>query len=209
MRVMDRTTRSFLLAVSLALALPALAFAQGAPPTALRGVIESLAADGTSLTMRTREGEQKTLAVTGDMKIARVAAASLADIKAGAFVGAAAMPGDNGTLKALEVHIFPESMRGQGEGFRPFDLAPGSSMTNGAIQARVEKVAGPQIVVAYKGGQQTIAIDSSTPIVAIQPGGPGDLKIGAAIVARGKATADGGFAARYVVVGVGGIVPPM
>ena len=197
------------LAAAILLALAASAFAQGAPTPALRGVIESVAADGASLTTRTREGEQKALTLNGDTKIARIAAASLADVKAGAFVGAAAMPGDNGTLKALEVHIFPESMRGAGEGTRPFDLAPGSSMTNGAIQARVDVVDGPKIVVAYKGGQQTIVIDQSTPIVAIQPGGREDLKVGAAIVARGKATDDGAFAARSIAVGVGGVVPPM
>ena len=116
---------------------------------------------------------------------ARVAAASLADVKPGVYVGVAAAPGDDGTLKALEVHIFPESMRGVGDGHRPFDLAPGSTMTNGAVNARVEQVDGPQIVVAYNGGQQTITVDKSTPIVAIEPGGLGDLMAGAAIVARG------------------------
>jgi hypothetical protein len=197
------------LAAAFLLAFAASTIAQAAPPTALRGVIESVAVDGASVTMRTREGEQKTFAVTGDTKIARIAAASLADVKTGVFVGAAAMPGDNGTLKALEVHIFPEALRGTGEGTRPFDLAPGSSMTNGAIQARVDAVDGPKIVVAYKGGQQTIVIDQKTPIVAIQPGGRDDLKVGAAIVARGAASADGGFAARTIAVGVDGVVPPM
>jgi uncharacterized protein DUF5666 len=191
------------------LALTTSAFAQGAPPTALRGVIESVAPDGASVTMRTREGEDKTLTLTGETMIARITAASLADIKPGVYVGAGAMPGAGGVLKALEIHIFPESLRGAGDGFHPFDLEPGSSMTNGAIQARVEEVDGPQIVVAYKGGQQTIALDPATPIVAIQPGGRDDLKAGAAIVARGKATDEGGFAARSIVVGVDGVVPPM
>ena len=199
---------AFLLALATS-ALTSFAFAQGAPTTALRGVIESVAADGAGVTMRTREGEQKTFALTGDTIIVRVAAASLADVKAGVFVGAAAVPGDNGALKALEVHILPESMRGAGEGFHPFDLAPGSSMTNGAIQARVDAVDGPRIVVVYKGGQQTIAIDQTTPIVAIQPGGRDDLKVGAAIVARGKAGDDGAFAARSIAVGVDGVAPPM
>ena len=115
------------------------------------------------------------------------------------------MPGEDGALKALEVHIFPELMRGAGEGFRPFDLAPGSTMTNGAVNARVEQVNGPQIVVAYKGGEQTIAVDKSTPIVAIEPGGLGDLMAGAAIVARGGAGEGGAYEARRVVVGVGGV----
>ena len=100
-------------------------------------------------------------------------------------------------------------MRGVGDGFRPFDLAPGSTMTNGAVNVRVDAVDGPQIVVAYNGGQKSITIDKSTPIVAIEPGGLGDLTAGAAIVARGGAGAGGDYEARNVVVGVGGVVPPM
>jgi hypothetical protein len=76
-------------------------------------------------------------------------------------------------------------MRGTGEGFRPFDLAPGSSMTNGALAARVEGVAGPKLTVTYKGGQQTIIVDPKTPIVGFEPGAQTDLRPGAAIVARG------------------------
>jgi len=100
-------------------------------------------------------------------------------------------------------------MRGVGEGFRPFDLAPGSSMTNGNIEARVERVDGPEIVVAYKGGQQTITVDAATPVVALAPGALGDLTAGAAIVARGKASEDGAFEASRILVGVGGVTPPM
>jgi hypothetical protein len=100
-------------------------------------------------------------------------------------------------------------MRGVGEGFRPFDLAPGSTMTNGDVNARVDAVDGPQIVVAYNGGQKSITIDKSTPIVTIEPGGLGDLMAGAAIVARGGAGAGGDYEARNVVVGVNGVTPPM
>ena len=100
-------------------------------------------------------------------------------------------------------------MRGVGDGFRPFDLAPGSTMTNGAVNARVDAVDGPQIVVAYNGGEQTITVDKSTPIVAIEPGGLGDLMAGAAIVARGGAGAGGDLRGEPLVVGVGGVAPPM
>ncbi len=198
-----------LIAAALVFALSAPACAQATPSTAVRGVIERVAADRESLDVKTREGNERTLQLPRDAKIARVVAASLADVKPGAYVGVAAVPGDDGSLKALEVHIFPESMRGAGEGFRPFDLAPGSTMTNGAVNARVEQVNGPQIVVAYKGGEQTIAVDKSTPIVAIEPGGLGDLMAGAAIVARGAAGEGGAYEARRIVVGVGGVTPPM
>jgi hypothetical protein len=198
-----------LIAAVLLVALSAAAAAQPAPPAALRGIIERVAPDRESFDLLTRDGEEKTLTLSSDAKVARVAAARLADVKPGAYVGVAALPADGGGLKALEVHIFPESMRGVGEGFRPFDLAPGSTMTNGDVNARVERVDGPQIVVAYNGGEQTIAIDKSTPIVAIEPGGPGDLMVGAAIVARGGAGEGGSYEASRIVVGVNGVTPPM
>ncbi len=198
-----------LIAAALLLALSAPAWAQQPPPVAVRGVIERVAPDRQSLDVKTRDGQEKTLQLPADAKVARVVAASLADVKPGVYVGVAAAPGEGGTLKALEVHIFPESMRGVGEGFRPFDLAPGSTMTNGDVNARVDAVNGPQIVVAYNGGQKSITIDKSTPIVAIEPGGLGDLMAGAAIVARGGAGAGGDYEANRIVVGVGGVVPPM
>ena len=198
-----------LIAAALLLALSTPAWAQTAPSATLRGVIERVAPDRESFDVKTRDGQERTLRLPADAKVARVAAASLADVKPGVYVGVAAAPGEGGTLKALEVHIFPASMRGVGEGFRPFDLAPGSTMTNGDVNARVDAVDGPQIVVAYNGGQKSITIDKSTPIVTIEPGGLGDLMAGAAIVARGGAGAGGDYEARNVVVGVNGVTPPM
>ena len=198
-----------LIAAALIFALSAPAWAQATPPTALRGIIERVAPDRESFDVKTRDGEEKTLRLLAGAKVARVVAASLADIKPGVYVGVAAAPGEGGTLKALEVHIFPESMRGVGDGHRPFDLAPGSTMTNGAVNARVDEVDGSKIVVVYNGGQQTITVDKSTPIVAIEPGGLGDLMVGAAIVARGGAGPGGDYEANRIVVGVGGVVPPM
>jgi hypothetical protein len=201
--------RPLLIAAALVLALSAPAWAQATPSTAVRGIIERVAPDRQSLDVKSRDGAETTLRLLAGAKVARVVAASLADLKPGVYVGVAAVPGEDGALKALEVHIFPELLRGVGEGFRPYDLAPGGTMTNGDVNARVDEVNGPQIVVAYKGGEQTIAIDKSTPIVAIEPGGLGDLIAGAAIVARGRAGEGGSFEARSVAVGVAGVTPPM
>jgi len=203
--------RPSLIAAALIVAVSTFAWAEGAPPPpAVRGVIARVAPDRETLDVVTRGGEEKTLRLAPDVTVTRARAASLADVKPGLFVGVAALPGADGTeLKALEVHIFPESMRGFGEGFRPFDLAPGSSMTNGDVTARVDRVEGARIVVAYNGGEQKIAVDPSTPVVALEPGGLSDLTAGAAIVARGVAAADGAYEARRIVVGVGGVVPPM
>jgi len=181
------------------------------PPTVgLRGVIERIAPDHESLDLRAADGQEKTLLLSRDAKVARAVPAKLTDVKPGVYVGVASLSaGDAGPQKALEIHIFPESMRGVGEGSRPFDLAPGSAMTNGAVGARVERVDGPEIIVAYAGGEQTIAVDKSTPVVALEAGGLGDLTIGASIVARGSPADGGAYKVARIVVGVEGVKPPM
>ena len=160
-----------LLVAATTLAFCAQALAQSAPPATARATIESVSADGETLSVRTRAGEQETVRLKPTTRVILVVPAALADIKPGSFVGVAALPGEGNELKAMEVHIFPEAMRGTGEGFRPFDLAPKSSMTNGNIAARVDAAAGPKLTVTYKGGEQTIVVDPKTPIVAFEPGG--------------------------------------
>jgi hypothetical protein len=136
--------------------------------------------------------------------------AQLSDIKPGVFVGAAAMPGPDGTLAAMEVHIFPEAARGTGEGFRPFDLAPGSTMTNANISAMIDSVSGPKLTLTYKGGEQTVVVDKSTPIVTFAPGEAADLKPGASVDIFGAAkAADGSYEAGRFVVGRNGTKVPM
>jgi Domain of unknown function (DUF5666) len=196
----------FAAALSLALA-PALA--QNPPVVSARATIETMSADGASLEARTRAGEERTIHVDPRTRFVLVVPAALADVKPGAFIGVAAMPGDGNELKAMEVHIFPEAMRGTGEGFRPFDLAPGSTMTNGNLTARVDAASGPKLTVTYKGGEQTIVVDPNTPIVALTPGAETDLKPGAAIIARGARQDDGSIAAAFILVGKDGLVPPM
>ena len=197
---------AFIALLSLA---PSFAFAQNAPPAAVRATVESVAADGASLAVRTRGGDERTVLLTPKTRFVLVVPASLTDVKPGAFVGVAATPGEGGQLKAMEVHIFPESMRGTGEGSRPFDLGPGSTMTNGTISARVDAVKGPALTVTYKGGEQTIVIDPKTPIVTFEPGAATDVKPGAAIIARGPRQADGSVEAAFFLVGKDGLVPPM
>jgi hypothetical protein len=197
-----------LLAAAFALLSTGAAFAQ-TPSVTLRGTIETVSADGGALGIKTRSGEAATVRVKPGLPVALVVPATLGDVKPGSFIGVAAVPGDGGALKALEVHIFPEALRGTGEGYRPFDLAPGSSMTNGALSARVDGVAGPTLTVTYHGGQQTIHVDAKTPIVGIEPGSHADLKPGAAMIARGARAEDGVVEATRIIVGKDGLVPPM
>ena len=194
-------------AVVLALSVPAPA--QNARPATARATIESVSADGETLSVRTRAGQPETVHLKPTTRVILVVPAALTDVKPGSFVGVAAVPGDGNDLKAMEVHIFPESMRGTGEGFRPFDLAPNSSMTNGNIAALVDAASGPKLTVSYKGGEQTIVVDQKTPIVSFEPGDKSELKAGAAIIARGPKQGDGSIDGAFVLVGKDGLVPPM
>ena len=185
------------------------ALAQNPPVASSRATIQTIAPDGSVLNVHTRSGEDQTIHLSPKTRFALVVPAQLADVKPGSFIGVAALPGEGSELKAMEVHIFPEAMRGTGEGFRPFDLAPKSSMTNGNISARVDATSGPKLTVTYKGGEQTIVVDPKTPIVAFEPGARTDLKPGAAIIARGPKQGDGSIVAGFVLVGKDGLVPPM
>ena len=183
------------------------AFAQA--PAVLRGAIVSISADGAVIEARTRAGEPAQVRLKTDVRVIGVEPASLKDLGPNAYIGVAAVPDGADGLVALEVHIFPESMRGAGAGKRDFDLAPHSSMTNGALASRVESVDGPKLTVSYPGGSQTIRVDKSTKIVAFTPGDRSELKAGAEIIARGAKGEDGVLEAAAVLVGRGGITPPM
>jgi hypothetical protein len=199
--------RTALIAAILLSASPVLA--QNPPSTVVRATIESVGAEGASINVRTRAGEDRTIRLGQKTRITFVVPATLADVKPGSFIGVAALPGEGGELKAMEVHIFPEAMRGTGEGFRQYDLAPRSTMTNGDVAARVEGVDGPKLTVSYKGGQQSIAVGPNTPIVAFEPAARTDLEPGAAIIARGPKQDDGSVEAAFVLIGKDGLVPPM
>jgi len=201
---------SFRIALAAAIAFAvAPTLAQNAPVASSRATIQTISADGSALSVHTRAGEDQTVHLSEKTRFVLVVPAALTDVKPGSFIGVAALPGEGSELKAMEVHIFPEAMRGTGEGFRPFDLAPKSSMTNGNISARVDAATGPKLTVTYKGGEQTIVVDPKTPIVAFEPGAKTDLKPGAAIIARGPKQGDGSIDAAFVLVGKDGLVPPM
>ena len=190
-----------------AVLLAAPAFAQTA--VNLRATIDAVSPDGATLSLHTRAGEAATLRLKPGANVVRIVKADLAGVKPGAYVGVAAVPDGDDGLKALEVHIFPEAQRGAGDGHRPFDLAPGSTMTNGAVTARLEGASGDRITVQYNGGTQSIRIPAGAPIVAFEPGQPADLKPGAAIFARAVKADDGVYDAVRVSVGKDGLVPPM
>jgi hypothetical protein len=105
--------------------------AQEGTPTRIRGTVETL--DGRTLVVKSREGQELSIALSNDLKVSSVNKAQLSDIKQGDFIGTAAVPGTDGKLHAQEVLIFPEALRGAGEGHRPWDLTPDSTMTNATV----------------------------------------------------------------------------
>jgi len=197
--------RRSLLAALVAAGLVASAHAQ-TPPSRLRGTIA--AADGGTLTLATVAGATLKVALKPDAPVTAVIPASLADIKKGSYVGAAAMPGPNGSLVALEVHIFPEAMRGVGEGHTPFDLKPESTMTNGTV-GDVTVAHGDTLTVGYKGGQSIVMVPPDAPIVTFVPGDRAMLTAGAHVIAFAARQSDGSYVAARILVGKDGLVPPM
>lgn len=175
------------------------ALAQAPKPERLTGVIDKF--DGRTVMAKSAKGEPLKLNLAGKVLVVRVEKASLADIKDGEFIGSGAMPQPDGTQKAVEVHIFAESMRGTGEGFGPW-TQPGSTMTNGTVGATVTGVSGPVITVKYKGGEQKIVVPPGTPIVKYVIGDGGDLKPGAKFrVNAALKQPDGSFNVRRINVG--------
>ena len=197
-----------LFATAMILASSLSAFAQKAPvPTRVRGAIESV--DGDTLMVKSRSGEDVKLHMTSDLKVVGITKISMADIKVGSFVGATTVPGPDGKQNALEVHVFPEAMRGTGEGSRPYDLRPNSTMTNATVDQSVASNDGHSLMVKYKDGEKKVEVSPDTPVVAFVPGDKTELKAGAQVIAFMKQLPDGSFETSRVNVGLDGLIPPM
>lgn len=197
-----------LVAIAMVTASTLYAFAQKPPvPTRVRGAIESV--DGDILTVKSRGGEDVKLHMTGDMKVVGIIKISMADIKVGSFIGATTVPGPDGRQNALEVHVFPEDMRGTGEGSRPYDLRPNSTMTNATVAESVAGNDGHSLMVKYKDGEKKVEVSPDTPVVTYVPADKSDLKAGAKVIAFMKQLPDGSFETNRVSVGRDGLTPPM
>jgi hypothetical protein len=177
-------------------------------PTRVRGTIEKV--DGNTLTVKSRDGATVTVILKEGGAVRGVEKAALADIKQNSFVGITAMPQPDGTQKAVEVHIFPESLRGAGEGHRPWDLMPNSTMTNANVEQLVTAVDGPMLTMKYKDGEKKISVPNNAEIVQFVNGDKSDLKPGAKIfVAAGTKLPNGDVETAGINVGKNGLTPPM
>lgn len=183
------------------------AVAQTAPPTRIRGTIDALS--GQTLTVTTRDGSKVDITLNDPLSVATVKPLTLDDIKQGTYVGIASKTGADGKAEALEVVVFPEAMRGTGEGHYGWDLQPGSMMTNANVSAAVTGKAGRDLTLTYKDGTQQIAVPPSAPIVTFAPATRTDLKPGAHVMFGATKNADGKLTASRVTVGTNGVNPPM
>jgi hypothetical protein len=179
-------------------------------PMRVRGTVEQI--DGAMMTVKSREGDTLKVKLADEVKVIALVKSSLADIKPNSFVGSTAMPQPDGTWKAVEVHIFPEEMRGTGEGDRPYDYKPQSTMTNGTVNSlakttmtgTVASEEGTTLTLDYKGGSKKIDVTPQTVIVSYTPGTREELKPGASIyIPAATRQADGTLLTARVNVGRG------
>ena len=190
---------------------PVLALAQAAAdPVRIRGTIVRV--DAKTLVVQDRGGEVVSLARPADMAVSEVYPIKLSDIRQGSFIGTAAMPQADGTQKALEVVVFPEAARGTGEGHRPWDLLPQSTMTNATVAdlaAAPKSVrGGQQLRLTYKGGEKTVIVPPDVPVVTFRPGTESLLVPGAKVLVNAQEK-NGTPTALRVTAGRNGFAPPM
>jgi hypothetical protein len=209
-----------------------LCFALFAAAGAARSADEKIAGDvvkldGSTLEVKATDGRVVPVRLADNTRLSGRSPADLTKVTQGAFVGTAAVPQPDGTLLAREVHIFPESMRGTGEGHRPMDAEPGSTMTNATVasvganragekstmtNATVAQVSsahgGRKMTLTYKGGEKTVIVPEKAPVVMVEPADRTALVPGAHVIAYGTPQADGTLAAQRVSIGMKGIVPP-
>jgi hypothetical protein len=201
---MIRTLAALLIA---AVSAVAIAQAPANPPVRIRGTVEKI--EGTNLTVKTNSGQSVTIKLADNYAVIGIAKASVADVASGKFIGTTTLGERDGALVALEVHIFPEAMRGTGEGHYDWDLRPASKMTNANV-ANVTSMGKDRVLtVQYKGGEKKVLVPESAVIVSFTPTERSVLKPGAKVFAVTQRQPDGSLTAARVNVGLHGQVPPM
>ena len=174
----------------------------------IRGTIEKV--DGAAYVVKNRDGAEYKVTVSDPGLYVGIVKSTMADIKPGMFVGSTGTTQPDGSQKAIEVHIFPESMRGTGEGHYDWDLKPNTKMTNANVEQTVAGVDGPILSVKYKDGEKKLMVTPETAVVTYVIGDKSGLKPGTKIfVGAGKKQADGTVQTPRVTYGKDGLTPPM
>jgi hypothetical protein len=173
----------------------------------IRGTVVSL--EGSKLVVHAKDGKDVSIMLADKFGAIGVVKASMADIKPGAFIGTATTDEPNDLLRSLEVVVFPEAMKGVGEGHFPWDLPGSSKMTNATVSLAVDGVKGQTVTVTYKGGEKKIEIPADIPIVTLVPATAADIHPGDPVFVPGDRDADGAIHAGAVIFGKDGVAPPM
>ena len=201
---MFRIVPAFLIA---AVSAAAIAQAPANPPVRLRGTVERI--DRTHLIVKINTGQSMNVTLADNFVVIGIAKARLADIGSGKFIGTTTVGERDGALVALEVHIFPENMRGTGEGHYDWDLRPNSKMTNANV-ANVTSMGKDRVLtVQYKGGEKKVLVPEKAAIVSFTPVDRSELKPGGKVFLNAQRQPDGSLTAARVNVGLHGQVPPM
>ena len=207
LKILSSAPRVLIASLTL-LSMATLAQAQQPPTVRIRGTIEAV--DGATLSIKSRDGADVKVRMTDNAAVFGVVKTELSEIKPGSYIGVTAMPEPDGTQKAIAVHIFPENQRGAAEGFRPWDLRAGSTMTNATVAETVKGTDGQNIMVKYKDGEKKVVVPPDTPIVTFVAGDKSELKPGGKIIIFGAVKKDDGMLeANRFNVGRDGITPPM
>jgi len=186
-----------------ATALPALA---QTPVVRVRGTIAAL--DGATLIVITREGPTVKITLPDTLEPVALKRVALDAVKPNSFIGAVATPAADGTLQASYVLIFPEAMRGTGEGHYDWDLAPGTTMTNATVTSFVQANAGHKLSLVYKGTPIELSVPADAPILTFTTAARSDLKPGAKVLVNANKVSDGVYNGLRVTVGKDGVNPP-
>ena len=183
-------------------------YSEDAPPPRVRGTLEQV--NGNTLTIKTKSGTPIIVQLKDGAHVVAVTKGAMSDIQQNSFVGIASMPQPDGTLKAVEVSVFAEPLRGTAEGHYPWDLMPGSTMTNAAVTKQVTKQEGNTLTLKHKDGEQTIVVSADVVVVNLIPGDNADLKPGTKIFIPAWAKkADGTWEGAVALIGRDGVTPPM
>ncbi len=178
---------------------------QAAPPTVrVRATITSI--DGGVLTVKARDGAEMKLKLAANAAVNEIGKALPGDLKTGSYVAVTGLPQPDGTQKALAIYIYTEAQRGLGEGHRPWDLVPNSTMTNATVDTQIAGKDGETLTVKYKDGEQKILVTPATEITAPTKKSATDLKPGQKILAFAtKNPSDGALEARNIAFGDYGV----
>jgi hypothetical protein len=195
-----------------ALAAAAMAFVSAsafadATPQRVRGSVVSL--DVSKLVVHAKDGKDVTVNLAENFAALAVVKSSLAEIKEGTFIGTATVTQPDSSLRSQEVVVFPDKMRGTGEGHYPWDLGSKSMMTNATVSNAVKSVEGQTVTVTYKGGEKKIDIPADVPVVTIDPGTKEEIKPGAIVFVPAMRQDDGTLNGGAVLYGKDGVIPPM